>query len=241
MNGLTFGHTHMSRVTPTADIAVITNAEYDFTASHGVKGVHVIRNPLSVVASAYFSHRNSHPVAGWPQLEVQRKLLREHDQSTGMFLTMTFLERADFHRDCVGPLYALRNWDYDDPAFVTVRMEDLVNSPARVLHDAFAQIGAKMPATFPNDLDFAFSKFSGGRQIGEADPASHYRQGSPDDWCGQLPEPVFEYVASHMRPVFERFYPEALVQHPACPILPSSVMTRGIEGADNPLFSYVRA
>jgi hypothetical protein len=84
INRLTLGHTHLSRLAPTADIVLITNAEYDFLRTNGIKGVHVVRNPLSIVASAYFSHRNSHPSDGWPQLEVQRRLLRAHDRHTGM-------------------------------------------------------------------------------------------------------------------------------------------------------------
>lgn len=223
LNRLTFGITHSSRLAPTADIALISNAEYDFLATKGIKGVHVVRNPLSVIASAYFSHRNSHSLDGWPQLAVQRRLLREHDQSTGMFLTTAFLERSDFHRDAVGPLHGLRSWDYDDPAFVTVRMEDLVRTPARLLREALTRIGAATPIAFPNDSDFVFSRFSGGRQIGEADPASHYRQGGPDDWRAQLPEAVLEYVRNHLRPMLERFYPEALAQKANLPMPPASV------------------
>jgi len=223
INQLTFGHTHSSRLAPTADIVMISNAEYDFLATKGIKGVHVIRNPLSVIASAYFSHRNSHPADGWPQLAVQRRLLREHDRNTGMFLTTAFLERSDFHRDAVGPLHGLRYWDYDDPAFVTVRMEELVKTPAGLLRDAFTRIGALRPIAFPNDSDFVFSRFSGGRQIGEADPGSHYRQGGPDDWRAQLPEAVLAYARGHFRPMLERFYPEALVQHPRRPALPASM------------------
>lgn len=209
-NNLTFEVTHESQEAPAADIIFLCNAEYDFVAQVATQGIHVIRNPLSVITSAYFSHIRTHPLDGWPQLEIQRAILLDEGKDTGLFLTTAFLERADFCPGVVGPLYGLRSWDYTDTSFVNVRMEDLVESPGRLLGEALARAGFEVPRVFPPDADFTFQAFSGGRPAGHTDDDSHYRTGDPDDWHNHLPAPIVRYVTRHMRALFERFYPEVL-------------------------------
>jgi hypothetical protein len=129
-NGLTFAPTHVSDALPDADIRFLANASYRFVDQQGLRGCHVIRNPMAMVSPAYFSHRTTHPTAEWPQLDTQREALLATDQDTGMAMTLDFLLRPDFHPQALGPLLALQAWDFDDPRFLTLRMEDLVAAPA---------------------------------------------------------------------------------------------------------------
>src|SRR5437016_34352 len=98
LNSLEIFTTHYSYVAPVfpCDIAVLGNASYDFLNERAVKGIHVIRNPLDVIVSAYYSHMNTHPLAGWPRLSGQRQALRSVDKDKGLLLTLQFLERGDF-------------------------------------------------------------------------------------------------------------------------------------------------
>lgn len=209
-SGLTFATTHMSQELPAGDVTFLCNAEYEYLARVATGGIHVLRNPLSVIVSAYFSHLRTHSLEGWPELEIQRALLSTETKSAGLFLTTAFLERIDFCPGAVGPLHALRCWDYADGSFVTIRMEDLVESPATVVRQSLRQIGVDTAVALPSDADYAFQAFSGGRRVGESDETSHYRSGCPDDWQNHLPTSVVRYVTSHMREVFERYYPEVL-------------------------------
>jgi sulfotransferase family protein len=209
LNSQTLGATPSSQEIPADPIVLLRNASYHFVKSRCSSGCHVIRNPLSVVASAYFSHRQTHPVEGWPELQVQQPLLRSVDRTTGFYLTLAFLERPDFYPGTIGPLCGLRAWDYDDPAYLTLRAEDLVLRPSEAIGQAFAFMGVRCQR-LPDDQDFTFERFSGGRLTGQVNEASHYRSGSPSDWREQLPRAVIDYVIEHFRPMLERFYPESL-------------------------------
>jgi hypothetical protein len=212
MNGLRFGHTHYSErlVEGQPDIVALSNADYSFVRNRVASGVHVIRNPLDLICSAYYSHLSTHSLAAWPELELQRTVLRSVSKHDGIMLTLTFLERSDFYSGAIGPLLALRQWNFSDEAFTTLRMEDVVT-------DTDGTIGVRMIEIFgrelrlPDEADFCFERFSDGRRPGEIDNTSHYRAGKPGTWCAELPSSAVTYIRYHLRPVFDRYYPEDLI------------------------------
>jgi hypothetical protein len=215
LNGLSIRATHRSNeaFADRPDIVVAINALHGFARQQDWSGVHVIRNPLDLVCSAYFSHRNTHRVEGWRMMTLQRDLLRSVSKAEGMMMTIAALERADFDVRVVGPLLAMREWNYGDPHIATLRMEDAVG-------DVDATIGAAFKAWFgtglnlPDPAGFAFQAFSKGRRPGEIDEDSHYRSGQADAWREDMPEAAVKYVRLHMRDVLERFYPDGLAPSP---------------------------
>lgn len=209
-NGLSYDQSHLSFTLPTSQIVFLGNACYDFVRCKGMRGCHIIRNPLSVLSSAYFSHLRTHPLEGWSQLAAQRRILRSVSRSVGFFLTLAFLERADFYTGAVGPLHGLRTWDYNDRAFLTLRIEDMVQEPSTYFRKTFAFLGFDRDLRLPDDNAFLFSALSGGRRVGETDNWSHYRSGDPEGWRRELPPTIIAYLVSHFRPMLERFYPDAL-------------------------------
>ncbi len=209
LNTLTIGRTHLSRHVPDGQIRFLANASYDTVAAAGLRGCHIVRNPLAMLNSAYFSHRDTHPTDGWPQLDQQRAMLRATDPATGVYLTLAFPERTDFHPGAIGPFKALRAWDFDATRFLTLRMEDMVADPSGRLGQAFAFLG-RGDLVLPEDADFSFRAVSGGRRAGEIDERSHYRSGDPEDWRRHLPQGFQMYVRGHFRPLLERFYPAYL-------------------------------
>ncbi len=194
---------------PLGDIVLLRNASYRFVKWRCSRGCHIIRNPLSVLTSAYFSHHQTHGVEGWPELQAQRALLMSVERNTGFYLTLAFLERPDFYAGAVGPLYGLRAWDYDDPAYLTIRAEDVVLRPAEIMGGAFDFMGVRRPK-LRDDQDFSFERFAGGRQTGQTDETSHFRNGHPTNWREHLPPAVVDYLVAHFRLLLERFYPESL-------------------------------
>jgi hypothetical protein len=127
----------------------------------------------------------------------------------GLAATAAFLDRADFYDDTPGPLLSMRLWNYDDPRFVTLRMEDVTQSVGDV-------VGRKLRERFgagivlPEDADFSFQRFSGDRAPGQLDENSHYRLGVAGQWRKDVPSWLARYVVAHNREVFGRFYPECL-------------------------------
>lgn len=209
LNGLDFASTSQSvpACLKRRGIRFFSNALY--SDCRGRRGVHVIRNPLMIVLSAYHSHLRTHPLHNWPELAEQRTRLIALDFESGLEETIRFLESANFHRrsaeaHAAGPLFALRTWDYEDPRFTTLRMEDLVREPAGALRSA-----VRRSLRFPPDEDFRFERFSDGRRIGEADASHHYRCGNESEWRS-LPGHIVRTIRMTHGYVLERFYPEVL-------------------------------
>lgn len=208
LNNATFewiDHTDAMRPRP-ANICYFGNSVYETAALRKLFGLHIVRNPMSIIVSAYYSHLGTHPIAGWRRLENHRRVLQSTDLQTGLYLTQAFLERSDMAAHTAGPLHALRTWDYDDPRFRLIRMEDLVLAPGEVLR----RIPAYAPLTLPDDADFAFERYADGRKVGETEPGSHYRSGRSDEWREVLPGPLIDHCRWTYAPLLERAYPEAL-------------------------------
>jgi len=205
--GLSYGHSHYSEAIPCpkTDIFFYTNAVHSFASKNGLSGYHIIRNPFSVILSAYYSHLKTHSLSGWPALERQRSVLQGVDREARLFLTTSFLERADFYEGAVGPLFGIRTWDYFDKSFITIRMEDLVRTPGLILKEIVGQ-----EKYLPDDNEFRFENFSGGRCVGQVSEDSHYRSGDSNEWKTALPKGIVRYVREHFEPMLKRYYPDLL-------------------------------
>ena len=209
LNGCSFNSSHYSNIDlrAGADFNAYVNASYAAAVPLGGGGIHVIRNPLDILVSAYHSHLKTHSLFEWPELARQRSILQESDEVSGYFLTLAFIERDDFYNGAIGPLHALRHWDFADPAFQTLRMEDIVKDPDGALGPA---IRSRLPdCLLPVGEQHSFEAVAG-RPYGTIDNGSHYRSGQPDHWREMLPIPVVRYVQTHYRELLEAFYPESL-------------------------------
>ena len=189
------------------NISFLMNAEYPLIKRvTRLPAIHIIRNPLDIVQSAYYSHHATHGVDNWPQLEVQRQLLANCSKEEGILLTLAFMERDEMSPRTPGPLHALRHWCFDDPHISTVRMEDLVGDVNSVLGTHLTNsLGRNI--RLPPSSEFTFERVSGGRRAGDVDNASHYRTGRPGAWRTELPKPVIAYVQANFRTILERSYP----------------------------------
>lgn len=212
VNGLTFSGSPRGDAPPhpERDVSFRSNASYPFISQHvGDRAIHIIRNPLSVAQSAYYSHLRLHPVKdNLPRLAAQRRVLERCSAEEGKLLTIVFCERNDFFHNTPGPLCGLRQWDYDDERFTTVRMEDFGDRIDRVLSAAMGESAASL--IWPDPADFTFKAMSGGRKPGQVDETSPYRSGDPEAWRRELPASGIAYIREHFQPFLERFYPDAL-------------------------------
>ncbi len=212
INSLTFYHTDFEddAAPAEADIAFYGNSRCSLINPTLGPSLHIIRNPLSVIVSAYYSHLKTHPTEGWPQLVPQRQLLREHDKVAGMFLTLAFLERADLAPRAIGPLLAMREWDYGSKKYQTICAEAAVLSPYQTFSPAIRTAFPDRRLAFPDDEEFAFVRFAEGRAVGNRNNDSHYRSGARDDWRHELPPAVIAYIRARFADVLSTYYADAM-------------------------------
>jgi len=100
--------------------------------SNETRGFHVIRDPRDIIVSAYFSHRNSHPVDGLPHYAKHRAALLELPKDEGLLLEM------EFSAQC---LHDIRSWDYNQDAVLELKMEDLTARPYEGFLEIFEFLG----------------------------------------------------------------------------------------------------
>ena len=207
------GYTIETALKSDNDVVVALNADYFSIKNHisaDMQCMHVIRNPLSVVVSAYYSHLRTHPIDGWRLLIGQRSVLSEVDQDIGMALTLAFLESRHFQPETNGPLCDMISWNYDDSRIVTLRMEDITSNAANFFR-VLSRTEVLRKATMPDPDRFTFAAMTG-RQQGVIDLSSHYRCGSSTEWRDALPRGVILYVLHHYRDFLLRFYPDVIFE-----------------------------
>lgn len=182
------------------------NANYDVISAKCKSGVRILRDPRSVVCSAYFSHLNSHRIEDWIQLRKQRKLLKQFNEADGFRLTLAFLERSDFYHGTAGPLNVMSSWMFGDKRYTVLRAEDYFKDPVTNLHRTIVANGLD-PNHFkyPNAANYSFKSISG-REVGEIDSSSHYRSGDLFDWNDKLPDDVVAYLESHYSNIIGTYY-----------------------------------
>ena len=109
-------------------------------------------NPLDILVSAYYSHRYSHPTEGWPDLSEHRRVLAGLDKTAGLALEFAYMFAHNFQFSnkpgVVPPFAAYERWDWDDPRILTVRMEDLTQTPDIVFARMFEHCGKVLPPHF---------------------------------------------------------------------------------------------
>lgn len=169
-----------------------TNADHRFVQPiEQLRGVHVVRDPRDVVVSAYFSHLHSHPLFG--ALAERREKLQSVSEAEGIML---MLEDRKYQ------FRAMRDWDYNDPRVLEVRMEDITTDMGTHLPRIFEFLGLgpaegvspKLVDQIVRSRDFASIA---GRPPGEEDVTSHYRKGVAGDWVNHFRPEHVAYFKEH--------------------------------------------
>jgi hypothetical protein len=157
---------------------VCWNSDFLSVRTFEGRAFHVIRDPRDVVVSGYFAHLDTHGEEHWPRLSLYRQYLKTLDREEGLLAEMHFSSTY---------LHQMFWWDYDNPAIVEKRFEDVIADPLRHFGEIFSHL--QIPATHLSEQALAeiveqtsFTAMSGGRNPGDEDVRHHYRRGVPGEW-----------------------------------------------------------
>ena len=203
------------------DFLAYVNADDSFVKKIDIPfiGFHVIRDPRDVIISAYFSHRNSHSVDGWPELSDHRAKLRNDNFEEGLLRELDFIFDLMTDGASLHPFKSMAEWDYTRNNILELRYEDMVGKSkdffvelfeflglvkprqfeynSKIINKLFPGKHRKLPCIQKSKLDLildrtSFASVSGGRKLGIEDTTSHYRKGIPGEWKSQFSEKVKE-------------------------------------------------
>lgn len=113
-------------------VACVTADRQQAEALRAYRAFHVIRDPRDIVVSAYFSHRDTHPVHGLPHMQAHREALRAATIEEGLLLEMEF-SKAE--------LLQMSDWDYASESVLEIKMEDLTLHPYEWFLQVFGHLG----------------------------------------------------------------------------------------------------
>lgn len=109
------------------------NADYRQVEPLGeVRGFHVVRDPRDICVSAYFSHRYSHEVEGWPAMQKHREHLNQVSEEEGILLEIDWLKE---HFD------EMRSWPREAAGILELKMENLIVTPYGEMLKVFEFLG----------------------------------------------------------------------------------------------------
>lgn len=134
----------------------------------------MIRDPRDVIVSGYFSHKNSHPLGEWSDLENIRMKLNELSLNDGL---LSEIDRG----------YAL-NWfktvGFNNPKIKIVRFEDFVCENFRTVRDIvdFLNISISDDSLLEIVKQNTFERQTQGRSPGVENINHHFRKGISGDW-----------------------------------------------------------
>ena len=197
------------------DVLCYVNADWEhvekLAAERDLIGIHMVRDPRDILASAYFSHLHSHKTGAWPELVEHRKRQQERSKDEGL------LAEFDFNAEVFDEMH---RWQYGQDWVLELRMEEFTPDPLNGWLAAFRHLdlidethrgkGAQLGWWLRSSLNIANAKHgfplkastarapaerllgmvhdnrfetkTAGRKEGEEDVTSHYRKGVAGDW-----------------------------------------------------------
>lgn len=179
--GLHFQEGKQEDLKPSTEVFLQDHSRIDRSALPSYRGSHMIRDPRDMVVSGYHYHLwTEENWARVPRDEYNGKsfqeALNDAGKKRGMILEM--------ERFCREDLQDMLRWEYDDPAFLELKYEDVIADEASHFEALFEHYGFHEEAVEVG-LDvaryYSFQNLSG-RSFGEVEEESHLRSGRTSQW-----------------------------------------------------------
>jgi Sulfotransferase domain len=189
-------------LTPDTHFFLEIHSQIDSETLPPYVGSHIIRDLRDMIISGYFYHlwcpeewcHRPRPMYGGKSYQ---ELLNSVSQDEGIGLEIT---RSKWSID------RILNWNYSNPNFIEVKLEDLSQNQTQVFTDIFHHYGFssdEMDKALSIIEALSFEKMSG-RKRGEEDRKNHFRKGVSGDWEN--------HFTDEHKVLFKETYPGALAK-----------------------------
>lgn len=127
--GLKYQYCGQSKLKPDTDIWMQHHSKVDLSMiDRPVIGTHMIRNPCSIIVSAYEYHK--HTKEGWANRKIRsldgmtyKQILNNLNLEEGIIFEMKNTLYVESSKNTIMDIY---NWDYNMPNFLELRYEDFM-------------------------------------------------------------------------------------------------------------------
>ncbi|PSF39493.1 hypothetical protein C7H19_01515 [Aphanothece hegewaldii CCALA 016] len=197
--GWKFQSCNQDELNPDTKIFMQQHSQVNLTELPPFVGSHIIRDPRYMVISGYFYHlwtseKWCHKKQKKYDGKSYQEVLNSVSQDEGIKLEMERIKKT---------FQELINWDYNNPNFIEIRLEDLVKDEQGVFKQIFLKYGFK-----PDEIEQALkivdelSIKKNLEQQGEENKNNYFDQGISGDWKN--------YFTNHHKAVFKQEYPKLL-------------------------------
>lgn len=198
------------------------------------KLIHVVRDPRDMAISAYYSHRDSHPL--FPGLAEERERLLQVDYTEGLKVVIDGLMSKTFGEMLQWPLHVTENLKFEDIKANFAKIAGVINGNSAEEDESFGT--ESLLATFINqalvrtgfgnpcarERDFFLSKsgiiFHSARYKRQREKnkqsasvtgkTPHYRSGKSDQWRSEMPREIQEYFHTKYPGLVEKYQYEIM-------------------------------
>jgi hypothetical protein len=179
--GLHFQAGAQEELTASTEIFLQDHSRINRTTLPPHRGSHMIRDPRDMIVSGYHYHLwTEEQWARTPQKRYDGKSFQEALNNVGTKRGLIL----EMERFCREDLQDMLQWDYDDPAFLELKYEDVIaeeSSHFEALfnhygfHENAVEVGLKIAEYY------SFQNVSG-RSFGDVEEQSHLRSGRTSQW-----------------------------------------------------------
>lgn len=142
--GMKYQYCGQSKLEPDTDIWMQHHSKIDFSMiDRPIIGTHMIRNPCSIIVSAYEYHK--HTREGWANRKINslnkmtyKGILNSLSLEDGLIFEMKNDLYVESSKNTIMDMY---NWDYVMPNFLELKYEDLMTNYDGILTNMFKHYG----------------------------------------------------------------------------------------------------
>jgi hypothetical protein len=154
------------------------NFDHNHLRGREFRGTHMLRDPRDMVVSAYYYHL--HTDEAWVH--------RPRDLWGGMSL-QSYLNSLDVHDGIMveiqrfgrGPITSIAEWNYNQPEFLELHYEDVIDNQAEAFQAIFNHYGFNAEA-LRTGLEIVERRSLRGMNSWSPDDLRHVRSGAPGQW-----------------------------------------------------------